>query len=104
MPISPQRFGFTKRKLWAGKTATKRLITGYALQRERSLLFANEPYCRECMRHGIARRPTIRDHIKPLAFGGKDESANTQPLCKECHDEKTKQESKDGSRFAMGCR
>jgi len=32
------------------------------------------------------------DHILPLAFGGKNIIDNLQPLCKNCHKEKTKSE------------
>lgn len=43
---------------------------------------------------------TIRDHIIPLSQGGKDERENTQPLCADHHDAKTKLEAIEGARRA----
>lgn len=36
------------------------------------------------------------DHIKPLASGGTNAISNLQPLCKECHKEKSKEEAEMG--------
>lgn len=100
MPVAAPRHGFTKRKAWANPHATKRLITGRALQREREALFAEQPLCVECLKGGLAIKATIRDHKTPLAFGGLDERENTQPLCQPCSDAKTKAEGQDGARAA----
>jgi 5-methylcytosine-specific restriction protein A len=101
MPTAPPRFSIgpkQHRKPWQNDSVRK--LTGRALQRERRKLFAREPLCRECAKEGRTTIATIRDHILALAFGGKDESANTQPLCQSCSDAKTKRESADGARMA----
>lgn len=60
----------------------------------RAKIFKQEPYCRECKKVGIIRSPKELDHIIAISKGGPhwDES-NLQPLCTECHREKTAQES-----------
>jgi 5-methylcytosine-specific restriction protein A len=45
---------------------------------------------------GRVRVASIRDHIVPLAEGGRDDESNVQPLCEECSDAKTIEESKRG--------
>ena len=105
MPKSPPRLKITqapqpKRERW-GTTKGKRL-TGRTNQKAREELFRDEPLCRECRRQGRIRIATIRDHIKALAFGGEEHRDNTQPLCKECHDAKSKAEAAEGLRRARG--
>jgi hypothetical protein len=46
---------------------------------------AREPLCRHCAEQGRVTAADIVDHIKPLAFGGKDTDDNVQSLCGECH-------------------
>jgi 5-methylcytosine-specific restriction protein A len=79
---------------------TDRRITvrmrGRRLQAARAALFAREPLCRECVRAGRTRLATIRDHVVPLAEGGVDDETNEQPLCQDCSDLKTHEESKRG--------
>lgn len=70
--------------------------SGSRNQKERRLLFARNPLCVECERHGFVTLATIRDHIIPLAEGGADTDDNTQGLCKACHDEKTAAEARRG--------
>lgn len=72
----------------------RRTLTGRALQRRREALFAREPLCRKCKERGRVRAATQRDHIVPLFEGGPEDESNEQPLCDECHAEKTQQESK----------
>ena len=36
------------------------------------------------------------DHIRPLAHGGTNEPDNSQPLCRDCHAKKTREESPTG--------
>lgn len=86
------------RKPWHNNSATKRKITGRALQRERAKLFADQPLCIECAKHGRVSQATIRDHRVALAFGGLDIASNTQGLCQACSDEKTRAESAEGQR------
>jgi 5-methylcytosine-specific restriction enzyme A len=71
-------------------------VRGSKLQALRKQLFAEEPLCRECRKHGLTRAASIRDHIKPLAEGGTDAPSNIQPLCGDCSRVKTQEESKRG--------
>lgn len=45
----------------------------------------NEPVCRSCK----VRAAQCVDHIRPKAWGGKDNVENLQPLCFLCHKVKT---------------
>lgn len=68
----------------------------------RAALFSASPLCVACEADGRVRLATQRDHIVPLAEGGLDALANTQGLCIECHDQKSKQESARGVARAWG--
>jgi 5-methylcytosine-specific restriction protein A len=77
-------------------------IRGRALQLLRARLFARSPWCVECLKQGKHTRPTIRDHVIPLAEGGRDDASNEQALCGDCSDRKTAEEAQRGmnrSRF-----
>jgi 5-methylcytosine-specific restriction protein A len=87
------------RKTWTNPT---KRIGGRRRQHERRLLLTDHPLCAECEKHGRVTEATIRDHIRALALGGTDTRDNTQPLCKPCHDEKTKRESILGATRARG--
>lgn len=78
----------------AAKTPAPRVNrrTGQWLQAQRQSLFRSEPWCRSCKASGALTIATIRDHIQPLFEGGADEPANIQPLCKDCHDRKSRSE------------
>jgi 5-methylcytosine-specific restriction protein A len=91
-----------KRNAWQRYGNTTKRTAGRRLQRDRAALFAREPLCRECQRHGRVTLATIRDHIVPLAEGGADDDANTQPLCQACSDAKTEAESKRGRAWGRG--
>lgn len=92
------------RKPWTAAKASPERVRGRALQARRQWFFSKHPICVECERRG--RSPavaTILDHVIPLAEGGPDEYENWQGLCHDCHDEKTREETKRGSsRFRMG--
>jgi 5-methylcytosine-specific restriction protein A len=62
----------------------------------RAELFAADPLCAECRKHGRVALATQRDHIIPLAEGGVDDGENTQGLCDDCHLAKSKAESARG--------
>jgi 5-methylcytosine-specific restriction endonuclease McrA len=47
-----------------------------------------EPLCRRCR----LKNSVMTDHILPKRLGGTDARSNLQALCKDCHDEKTRQE------------
>ena len=82
-------------KPWAKKNKKPRL-RGRKLQNERKKLFDDQPLCVQCQTEGRVSVATQRDHIVPLAEGGEDVLENTQGLCDDCHDKKTKEESKRG--------
>lgn len=92
MPMRPPRIGGPATKAaWtpaAGAKPTKR-IRGRAGQKLRAQVLAEEPLCRLCLKKGKTSKSTIVDHIKPLAWGGAETSANRQGLCAPCHDEKS---------------
>ncbi len=50
---------------------------------------AHEPLCRTCKAKGRVRLADEVDHIVPLHQGGTNDLHNLQPLCWECHREKT---------------
>jgi 5-methylcytosine-specific restriction protein A len=59
-------------------------------------LFDQQPLCVLCLEAGRVTIATIADHLVPLAEGGPDTEANTQPLCKACHDVKSQAEAARG--------
>jgi len=81
---------------WRKRDDAPKRITGRHLQRARAELFANEPLCAECIKHGRIRLATQRDHVLSLEENGEDIASNTQGLCDECHAAKTKRESARG--------
>lgn len=68
-------------------------IAGRQLQALRRDLFRSQPLCAECVRQGRVTLATERDHVVPLADGGRDEPSNTQGLCKPCHAAKSAREA-----------
>jgi len=80
-------------------------IRGRELQRRRARLFARDRWCVHCAQLGKRTLATIRDHIIPLAEGGTEDESNEQPLCLDCSDAKTEDESRRGvARTAMSDR
>jgi 5-methylcytosine-specific restriction protein A len=73
-------------------------IRGRHLQQLRAQLFARSPWCVECEKQGQKTRATIRDHVVPLAEGGRDDMTNEQALCTTCSKVKTDEESRRGAR------
>lgn len=93
-----------KPKAWRNNNADKRKYKGRNLQQERERLFRDQPLCADCKKRGRVSVATIRDHIVPLAEGGEDTPENTQGLCDECHNVKTKEEAAKGRGVALkGC-
>ena len=65
---------------------------GSRWQKARKQFLAKHPLCAECERNGKLTPATVVDHIKPHR---KDmalfwDETNWQPLCKKCHDRKTR--------------
>ena len=65
-------------------------IAGRKLQQLRARLFRRNPLCVHCEAKGIVRLAVQRDHIIPVTKQGHDVESNTQGLCLECHDLKTR--------------
>ena len=65
---------------------------GWSWQRQRRWLLAHEPLCRQCAQNGAVRLAVEVDHIRPKAQNGTDDLSNLQPLCRACHDAKTRRE------------
>lgn len=79
-----------------GWVSGQKRIRGRKLQNLRVELFSNEPFCRVCAAKGLTVIADIRDHIIPVAEGGTEDPRNIQPLCHECSDAKTRDESRRG--------
>lgn len=101
MPKAAPRFSFGKpppeRKAWRTTTGTT-TERGYGWQHQkmRKQLLRREPLCRACKEQGRVTAAIIADHIVPLAEGGLGHVDNLQPLCRDCHKEKTLAESARG--------
>ncbi len=76
-------------------------IRGRRLQRIRARLLRGQPLCVRCLEAGIVKGATQIDHKIPLFRGGEDTDENKQPLCGECHAEKTITER--GDKLRLGC-
>jgi len=94
MPFAPPRRSSSPP--WRSSSTPPR-IRGRRLQRLRRWLFERAPLCVMCQTHGRVSVATIRDHIVPLAEGGRDADDNVQPLCQACSDTKTAREAKRGT-------
>jgi 5-methylcytosine-specific restriction enzyme A len=51
----------------------------------RALVLTEEPLCRPCLAKDRVTASEEVDHIIPLAAGGKDDRANLQGICGDCH-------------------
>ena len=73
-------------------------IRGGTLQRMRARLFSSYPLCVLCLQKQpqVISIATIRDHVVPLAEGGRDDTTNEQALCQYCSDTKTREEARRG--------
>lgn len=80
-----------------GSLAPTTRVRGRELQRRRAALFARSKWCVLCLKEGRQTRATIRDHIIPLAEGGRDDDTNVQPICASCSKTKTDAESARGA-------
>lgn len=79
------------RKPWdhGGKTREDRHY-GRQHRALRAQLLAAEPLCRPCKQAGRTTAATIADHVVPLAKGGAPNCMeNLQPICADCHLDKT---------------
>lgn len=62
-----------------------------AVEQRRRRLRA-EPLCRDCKAKGLVTIATVIDHIQPLVLGGSDDDSNCRALCKEHHDQRTREQ------------
>jgi len=90
MAIAPK----TRKK----KAEARRFDRGRRYRKARQSFFDSDPMhriCAECLRHGITTEATELDHIIPAAKRPDlfDEPTNWQPLCRTCHEAKTKREN-----------
>ena len=69
-------------------------IRGTTLINRKAAHFREHPLCVICLNKTPSRvtLATIYDHIVPLDFGGTNDGANMQGLCRECHDIKSAEE------------
>lgn len=85
----------TERKAWShGSESRHKRGLGAQHQRNRAKLLASGPFCRLCRAKNPPRDTlaTIADHIIPRAKGGIGDLSNLQPVCANCHDEKTRKD------------
>jgi 5-methylcytosine-specific restriction protein A len=91
-----QPVGWKRRQ--SGKTTTQR---GYGAkwQKIRKEALKRDDYiCVQCRKAGKVAAAHAVDHITPKASGGGDELSNLQSLCRDCHKDKTAQESTQARR------
>jgi 5-methylcytosine-specific restriction protein A len=75
---------------WKHRLSSKDRGYGRDYRRCRAQLLSQEPTCRHCRAKGRTTLATVTDHIIPLAKGGAAHNiANLQPLCQECHQNKS---------------
>tara|TARA_Y100000004_G_scaffold126789_1_gene142717 strand:- start:15 stop:371 length:357 start_codon:yes stop_codon:yes gene_type:complete len=59
----------------------------------RAYFIKRNPLCIECERGGLIKGAEVIDHIIPIKQGGDMYSEkNLQPMCKKCHDKKSRRE------------
>ena len=87
-----------KAEAWVKKPTAAKRITGRKLQRLRAELFERDPLCVECKKLGTVKLATQRDHIVSLEEDGEDADHNTQGLCDDHHDAKSKAERQRAQR------
>lgn len=60
------------------------------------------PLCALCAKNGKTTRATEIDHILPLHKGGGHQLENLQPLCSDCHADKTRADCGYKPRHGVG--
>lgn len=79
-----------------------RKISGSRWQRLRVAVLSDNPLCVQCLKTGRVTSAAEVDHIVPVHKGGTDELHNLQPLCKPCHESKTRRDLGQRERFEIG--
>jgi 5-methylcytosine-specific restriction protein A len=103
VPFGQRRCEAHPAPTWAKRPDAPKRVAGRKLQRLRAELFSERPLCAECERLGRVRLATQRDHVVPLAEGGRDDESNVQGLCDECHAAKSEAERVRGAARARRC-
>lgn len=81
---------------WSKESRHKR---GYGYQwykTKEAVLKRDKHLCQNCLRQGIFTLGDEVDHIVNKAEGGSDKMSNLETICKKCHKQKTREESKRG--------
>ncbi len=92
----PLRIGQAPARLVApAQTLSDKRMAGRKLQARRLAVWTRDPHCATCgmlveYPHGFAL-----DHKQALHLGGPDTEENTQVLCIDCHDIKTREEARN---------
>lgn len=68
---------------------------GAMWRKRRASALARQPLCVACKVKGRVTIAVDVDHRIPKAQGGTDAAENLQPLCRECHEEKTARENRE---------
>jgi 5-methylcytosine-specific restriction protein A len=79
-------------------TGTPRL-RGAKWEKLRNIVLSNEPLCRLCAAKNLSIKAVEVDHIIPLHKNGTNEINNLQPLCWQCHYDKSQSERKKFYKF-----
>ena len=72
-------------KVGSVQAATKRVNGRPWMRRRAQALERDKGVCQSCLAAGRVTLAVEVDHIVPLHRGGRDELANLQALCRECH-------------------
>jgi 5-methylcytosine-specific restriction protein A len=99
---SPYCEAHTKSEAWSDRRgANGGSARGYgrSWRKLRELVLRGGPLCVACKAKNFIRLATEVDHIVPKFEGGTDTMSNLQPLCRDCHREKTAREN--GARLAQ---
>ncbi|ARR52145.1 hypothetical protein HY78_01055 [Rhizorhabdus wittichii DC-6] len=67
---------------------------GAAWDRARKRILERDKHlCQPCLTRGIVRSAPEVDHVTPKAEGGTNDDNNLQAICRDCHRQKTAEES-----------
>jgi 5-methylcytosine-specific restriction endonuclease McrA len=74
------------KRMWTATRRAKIRSTGEKITYEDWVSICNS-YGNRCLRCG-EQKPLSMDHIMPIAWGGRHQISNLQPLCRECNSSK----------------